>query len=72
MKTKKKLRYNDRILRTTSLRTSEKWWKDVSRNKLKMIDWLKNQYHGEFTAEKRVRDLIKQYNLSGDAEDNNK
>lgn len=47
------------------MKTTEQWWDAVSNSESKMIDWLKDQYHGEVTAEKRIRDLIEQYNLQG-------
>lgn len=47
------------------MKTTEQWWSEVSVDVNKMIDWLKDQYHGEITAEKRIRDLVSQYNLQG-------
>lgn len=47
------------------MRTTEQWWKEVSADPAKMVEWLKAQYHGEVTAEKRIRDLIPQYGICG-------
>lgn len=43
------------------MKTTEQWWKEVSSNEAKMIDWLKDQYHGEVTAEARIRAIIDDY-----------
>lgn len=45
------------------MQTTEQWWNRVSNSEEEMVNWLKDQYHGEVTAEKRIRDLIEQYNL---------
>lgn len=45
------------------MQTTEQWWNEVSNDEGKMINWLKNQYHGEVTAEKRIRDMILDYNI---------
>lgn len=50
------------------MKTTEQWWEEVSNDSEKMINWLKDQYHGEVTAEKRIRDLTVQYDLSPDQE----
>lgn len=50
------------------MKTTEQWWDEVSSDPSKIVDWLKDQYHGEVTAEKRIRDLIPQYNLTGKQE----
>jgi len=47
------------------MKTTKQWWGEVSTCPEKMVDWLKDQYHGEVTAEKRIRDLVTTYNLSG-------
>lgn len=47
------------------MRSTKEWWDEVSNSDEGLIDWLKDQYHGEVTAEKRIRDLIVQYNLVG-------
>ena len=46
-------------------RTTREWWEDVSNNPDKMVDWLKKQYHGEVTAESRIRHMIEKYDLKG-------
>ena len=33
------------------MKTSVQWWEEVSKDQSKLINWLKNQYHGELTAE---------------------
>lgn len=50
------------------MKTTEQWWQEVSGDPDKMINWLKDQYHGEVTAEKRIRDLTTQYDLTPDQE----
>lgn len=47
------------------MKTTEQWWAEVSTDENKMIDWLKDQYHGEVTAEARIRALIDDYALEG-------
>lgn len=49
------------------MKTTQQWWDEVSNDESLMIDWLKDQYHGEVTAEKRIRDLLTQYKLEGKA-----
>lgn len=46
------------------MKTTEQWWAEVSTDESKMIDWLKDQYHGEVTAEGRIRALLADYSLS--------
>lgn len=46
-------------------RTTREWWKDVSNDPEKMVEWLKKQYHGEVTAEARIRSMIDKYGLKG-------
>lgn len=48
------------------MKTTEQWWAEVSSDEDKMIDWLKDQYRGEVTAETRIRALITDYALDGD------
>lgn len=45
--------------------TTKQWWKRVSSSEEEMVKWLKAQYHGEATAEKRIREAISRFNLSG-------
>lgn len=49
----------------TKIETTQQWWDRVSNSKEEMINWLKAQYHGEATAEKRIREAIEKYNLKG-------
>lgn len=46
------------------MKTTEQWWEEVSTSSEKMVDWLKNQYHGEVTAENRIRNLIYDYKIT--------
>lgn len=45
------------------LETTQQWWDRVSNSDEEMINWLKAQYHGEATAEIRIRQSIQDYNL---------
>lgn len=45
------------------MKTTQQWWDEVSNDESLLVDWLKDQYHGEVTAEKRIRDLLTQYEL---------
>lgn len=45
----------------TDMRTTAQWWADVSNDEWRLIKWLKDQYHGEATAAKRIRQLIELY-----------
>ena len=45
--------------------TTKEWWTRVSSSDEEMIKWLKAQYHGEATAEARIRGAIQKYNLTG-------
>lgn len=47
------------------MRTTQQWWEEVSHDESKMVEWLKDQYHGEATAEGRIRGLIATYNVQG-------
>lgn len=38
-----------------TMKTTEQWWEEVSNDDAKMIDWLKDQYHGEVTAAERIK-----------------
>lgn len=40
------------------MKTSAQWWNQVKSDPIKLIDWLKDQYHGEKTAAKRIKDLF--------------
>lgn len=47
------------------LETTKEWWNRVSTSEEEMVKWLKAQYHGEATAEARIRKAIKRFNLTG-------
>ena len=38
--------------------TSAQWWNKTKSDPIKLIDWLKDQYHGEKTAAKRIKELF--------------
>lgn len=40
------------------MKTSQQWWDETKADQTKMINWLKNQYHGEAVASTRIRDFI--------------
>lgn len=40
------------------MRTSAQWWNETKSDPDKLIDWLKDQYHGEVTASKRIKELF--------------
>jgi rubrerythrin len=46
-------------------KSTKEWWDKVSNSPEEMTNWLKNQYHGEVTAEARIRDSIKVFGLKG-------
>lgn len=48
-----------------NLETTKEWWNRVSNSETEMVKWLKAQYHGEATAEQRIRQSIEKYNLTG-------
>lgn len=48
----------------TEMKTTQAWWDEVSNSQEKMDNWLKDQYHGEVTAEKRIRELATKYALT--------
>lgn len=45
--------------------TTQQWWDRVSNSEEQMINWLKDQYHGEVTAMQRIYNSIENYNLTG-------
>jgi rubrerythrin len=47
------------------MKTSEQWWDEVKASPEKFNNWLKLQYHGEATAEKRIRSAIEKFSLTG-------
>jgi len=46
------------------METTTQWWNRVSNSNEEMVNWLKAQYHGEATAEIRIRQSIQDYNLN--------
>jgi rubrerythrin len=40
------------------MRTSKEWWEYTKTSPDKLINWLKNQYHGESVASERIRKFI--------------
>ncbi len=40
------------------MKTSQEWWDETKNSPEKMINWLKNQYHGEAVASERIRKFI--------------
>ncbi len=40
------------------MKTSQDWWNDTKSSPEKMVNWLKNQYHGEAVASERIRKFI--------------
>lgn len=41
--------------------SSKVWWENIKANPDEMIDWLKDQYHGEITAHDRIMDFVEQF-----------
>ncbi len=40
------------------MKTSQEWWDQTKASPEKIINWLKNQYHGEAVAAERIRQFI--------------
>lgn len=40
------------------MKTSQEWWDEVKTSNEKLVNWLKNQYHGEAVASERIRQYI--------------
>ncbi len=40
------------------MKTSKQWWAETRINNEKLINWLKNQYHGEAIASERIRQYV--------------
>ena len=40
------------------MKTSKQWWDEVKVDQAKLIDWLKDQYHGEMMAAIRIQKLF--------------
>lgn len=47
------------------MRTSQEWYDSIKNNPEAIINWLKDQYHGEVTAAERIRSLILCYATDG-------
>lgn len=43
------------------METSQEWWNSIKNNPIKLISWLKDQYHGEATASQRIIDFSNKY-----------
>jgi len=46
------------------MKTTKEWWDKVSKSEDEMVNWLRDQYHGEITAAKRITDSKTNYNIS--------
>lgn len=46
------------------MKSSEQWWSEVKSNQSLLVDWLKDQYHGEVTAAMRIKQIFNQFNLT--------
>lgn len=40
------------------MKTSKEWWVETKQSPEKLVNWLKNQYHGEAVAASRIREFI--------------
>ena len=40
------------------MKSSQKWWDETKASSEKVINWLKNQYHGEAIASARIKEFI--------------
>jgi tRNA isopentenyl-2-thiomethyl-A-37 hydroxylase MiaE len=49
-------------------KTSIQWWNETKSNPDKLIKWLKDQYHGEVTASKRIITVFAKYDLTAKEE----
>lgn len=45
-------------METPVTRTPQEWWNNVKTDPEKIINWLKNQFHGEYTAAERIKELV--------------
>lgn len=43
------------------MKTSQQWWDEVKKDEVKLVDWLKKQYHGEYTAWDRITAIANKY-----------
>ena len=46
------------------MRNSVDWWNSVKSDEISLINWLKDQYHGEMLASKRIREHFSKFSLS--------
>lgn len=49
------------------MKTSQEWWDEVKKDAAKMNDWLIKQFRGEMTANERIGNLIRQYQITDKA-----
>jgi rubrerythrin len=40
------------------MKTSKEWWDETKASPEKLVNWLKNQYHGEAVASERIKQFI--------------
>lgn len=50
------------------MQTSKQWWDETKADPAKLIEWLKNQFHGELTASARIREFLKKFPTSSKAQ----
>ena len=43
------------------MKTSQQWWNETKQSPAKLLNWLKDQYHGEATAESKIRELADRF-----------
>ena len=43
------------------MKSSVEWWNHIKTDEVLLNDWLKDQYHGEATSSKRIRDFAKDF-----------
>lgn len=46
------------------MKTTIEWWSEIKNNSNLLIDWLKDQYHGEVTAGQRIIDHLVCYTVN--------
>lgn len=49
------------------MKTSQEWWDEVKCDSVKLISWLKDQYHGEATASVRITNFLSEFGKHDDA-----
>lgn len=47
------------------MKNPQEWWNGIKYDERLIIEWLKNQYHGEITASEKMLDFI--YNFGNEA-----